>query len=124
MPKGAHGGNLSLLFLEQPEGSPLIVKGGDTVSVPVHPFEIQSLRVDYPEGARYLTSSMQRGKESQGAKTKGSETARSIAEPGRKRRLLDERNTTVAVPSRQCSDLTRRAANGNLFPRLPNREGD
>jgi alpha-mannosidase len=70
VPKGATGATIVNL-LEQPQGSPLIVKGGDTVSVPVHPFEIQSLRVDYPEAPRYLTSSMQKSPESPRRKAEG-----------------------------------------------------
>ena len=36
--------------MEQPEGSPLAVaseNGGDVVKVPIHPYEILTIRVDY-----------------------------------------------------------------------------
>jgi alpha-mannosidase len=34
--------------MEQPQGSPLPITGDSSMSVPVHPFEIQSVRIDYP----------------------------------------------------------------------------
>jgi alpha-mannosidase len=33
--------------MEQPEGNPLKVDG-DVVKVPIHPYEILTIRVDYP----------------------------------------------------------------------------
>jgi alpha-mannosidase len=35
--------------MEQPEGDPLQVTG-DVVKVPIHPYEILTIRVDYPDG--------------------------------------------------------------------------
>jgi alpha-mannosidase len=35
--------------MEQPEGGPLPVTGG-VVKVPIHPYEILTIRVDYPAG--------------------------------------------------------------------------
>jgi alpha-mannosidase len=35
--------------MEAPEGSPLMVEG-DLVKVPIHPYEILTIRVDYPNG--------------------------------------------------------------------------
>jgi alpha-mannosidase len=46
VPKGATGATLTNL-LEKPEGAALSVSN-DTVTVPIHPFEILTLRVDYP----------------------------------------------------------------------------
>jgi alpha-mannosidase len=46
VPPGAMSATLTNL-MEQPEGSALPVIG-DQVTVPVHPFEIVSVRVDYP----------------------------------------------------------------------------
>ncbi len=51
VPKGVTAATVVNL-MEQPEGSPLPVAGGDRITVPVHPFEIQSVRLDYPEAAR------------------------------------------------------------------------
>jgi alpha-mannosidase len=34
---------------ETPEGSPLVVTG-DVVKAPIHPYEILTVRVDYPNG--------------------------------------------------------------------------
>ncbi|MGA7341318.1 MAG: glycoside hydrolase family 38 C-terminal domain-containing protein, partial [Terracidiphilus sp.] len=47
VPKGATSARLANL-LEQPEGSPLSIEGGDTIVVPVHPFEIVTVSVEYP----------------------------------------------------------------------------
>ena len=50
VPKGATGAVVTNL-MEQPQGSPLTV-AGDQVSVPIHPFEILTLRVDYAGGPK------------------------------------------------------------------------
>lgn len=47
IPSGATAATVTNL-MEQPQGAPLTVTGGNAFSVPVHPFEIQSVRVDYP----------------------------------------------------------------------------
>ena len=47
VPAGAKSATLTSL-MEQPEGSPLAVTQDHNVSVPVHPYEIVSVRVDYP----------------------------------------------------------------------------
>ncbi len=46
VPPGATGATVTNL-MEQPEGDPLKVEG-DMVKVPVHPYEILTVRVDYP----------------------------------------------------------------------------
>jgi alpha-mannosidase len=49
VPSGATGATVTNL-MEQPEGEPLPVsteKGGDVVKVPIHPYEILTIRVDY-----------------------------------------------------------------------------
>jgi alpha-mannosidase len=48
VPPGATGATVTNL-MEQPEGDPLKVEG-DVVRVPVHPYEILTVRVDYPNG--------------------------------------------------------------------------
>jgi alpha-mannosidase len=47
VPAGAKSATLTNL-MEQPEGSPLTVTQDSKVSVPIHPYEIISVRVDYP----------------------------------------------------------------------------
>jgi alpha-mannosidase len=47
VPAGAASGTLTNL-MEQPEGSPLTLSPDSKITVPVHPFEIVSVRVDYP----------------------------------------------------------------------------
>ncbi|HEY1766661.1 MAG TPA: glycoside hydrolase family 38 C-terminal domain-containing protein [Terracidiphilus sp.] len=47
VPAGATGATVTNL-METPEGSPLETAGG-TVRVPIHPYEILTIRVDYPE---------------------------------------------------------------------------
>jgi alpha-mannosidase len=42
-------------LMEKPLGSPLTV-GGDKVTIPIHPFEILSIRVDYPHNATAMAS--------------------------------------------------------------------
>ena len=46
VPKGATGATVTNL-MEKPEGSTLPVADG-TVTVPIHPYEILTVRVDYP----------------------------------------------------------------------------
>ena len=50
VPEGATGAVLTNL-LEQPQGSPLTITGNQ-VTVPIHPFEILTLRVDYKREAK------------------------------------------------------------------------
>ena len=52
VPKGAKSAVLTNL-LEQPQGSPLAVTG-DQVTVPIHPFEIVTIRIDYPKDKRRM----------------------------------------------------------------------
>jgi alpha-mannosidase len=46
VPHGATGATLTNL-MEQPEGGPLPLSGADVITVPVHPYEIVSVRVNY-----------------------------------------------------------------------------
>jgi alpha-mannosidase len=48
IPAGAACATLTNL-MEQPQGAPLPVSSDDQISVPIHPFEIVSVRVDYPQ---------------------------------------------------------------------------
>ena len=48
IPAGASAATLTNL-MEQPEGSPLAVTASGQITVPIHPYEIQSVRVDYPQ---------------------------------------------------------------------------
>ena len=48
MPPGATGATVTNL-MEPPEGTPLAVTG-DVVKAPIHPYEILTVRVDYPNG--------------------------------------------------------------------------
>ncbi len=48
VPPGAAGATVTNM-METPEGSPLSVTG-DVVSAPIHPYEILTIRVDYPNG--------------------------------------------------------------------------
>jgi len=48
VPPGATGATVTNL-MEQPEGDPLAVTG-DVVKAPIHPYEILTVRVDYPSG--------------------------------------------------------------------------
>jgi alpha-mannosidase len=48
VPPGATGATETNL-MEKPDGSPIAVTG-DTVKVPIHPYEILTLQVDYPTG--------------------------------------------------------------------------
>ena len=50
VPPGATSATVTNL-MENPEGSPLQI-AGDTVRVPIHPFEILTIRVDYPAEAK------------------------------------------------------------------------
>jgi alpha-mannosidase len=47
-PAAASAATLTNL-MEQPEGSPLAVTTSGQIAVPIHPYEIQSVRVDYPQ---------------------------------------------------------------------------
>jgi alpha-mannosidase len=49
VPAGAASATLTNL-MEQPEGAPLEISHDGKVTVPVHPFEIVSVRVNYPRG--------------------------------------------------------------------------
>jgi alpha-mannosidase len=55
LPPGATSAHLTNL-MEQPEGSALAVSGDGKIAVPVHPFEIVSVRVDYPHTAATVAS--------------------------------------------------------------------
>ena len=48
VPAGASAATLTNL-MEQPEGSPLNVTASGQITVPIHPYEIQSVHVDYPQ---------------------------------------------------------------------------
>ena len=48
VPPGATGATVTNM-MEKPEGDPLTV-AGDMVKVPIHPYEIVTVRVDYPKG--------------------------------------------------------------------------
>ncbi len=50
VPPGATGATETNL-MEKPEGSPLSVTG-NKVTVPVHPYEIVAVRVDYPHNSK------------------------------------------------------------------------
>jgi alpha-mannosidase len=39
-------------MMEQPQGSPLAITGTNQVTVPIHPYEILTLRVDYPHSTQ------------------------------------------------------------------------
>jgi len=47
VPPGATSATLTNL-MEKPEGAPLHLSGSDEVTVPVHPYNIMSVRIDYP----------------------------------------------------------------------------
>ena len=51
VPSGATAATLANL-MEQPEGAPLKLSQDSKVTVPVHPFEIVSVRVEYPRGGQ------------------------------------------------------------------------
>ena len=51
LPQGATAATVTNL-MEQPQGSPLTVTGTDQVTAPIHPYEILTLRVDYPHSAQ------------------------------------------------------------------------
>ena len=48
VPAGATGATVTNM-METPEGAALTV-AGDVVKVPMHPYEIVTIRVDYPQG--------------------------------------------------------------------------
>ena len=50
IPSGAASATRTNL-LEQPEGSPLKVTAGNQLVVPIHPYEIVTVRIDYPQHA-------------------------------------------------------------------------
>jgi alpha-mannosidase len=50
LPPGAKSATLTNL-MEQPEGSPLVLSPDGKVTAPVHPFEIVSIRAEYPRAA-------------------------------------------------------------------------
>ena len=50
VPPGATGATVTNL-METPEGDPLAVTG-DVVKVPIHPYEILTIRVNYPGGGQ------------------------------------------------------------------------
>jgi alpha-mannosidase len=52
VPAGAASATVTNL-MEQPQGAPLAI-AGDVVQVPIHPYEILTLRVDYPQGGPQL----------------------------------------------------------------------
>ncbi len=52
VPPGATGATVTNL-MEEPQGSPLAI-AGDVVKVPIHPYEILTIRVDYPQGGPQL----------------------------------------------------------------------
>ena len=43
-------------LLEQPEGSPLSIEHGDILTVPAHPYEIVTVKVEYPTPAQLPAS--------------------------------------------------------------------
>jgi alpha-mannosidase len=51
LPAGASSATLTNL-MEQPEGSLLSITKGGQLTVPIHPYEIQSVRIDYPQAAK------------------------------------------------------------------------
>ena len=51
LPQGATAATMTNL-MEQPEGSPLAVTGTDRITAPIHPYEILTLRVDYPHSSQ------------------------------------------------------------------------
>jgi alpha-mannosidase len=53
IPPGATSATVANL-LEKPEGAPLPLLNGRQVTVPVHPFEIQTIEVSYPNRAGLL----------------------------------------------------------------------
>ena len=55
VPDGATGATVTNM-METPEGSPLTVTS-DVVKVPIHPYEILTIRVDYPNGGPSATMS-------------------------------------------------------------------
>jgi alpha-mannosidase len=51
LPQGATAATVTNL-MEQSQGSPLTVTGTDQIKAPIHPYEILTLRVDYPHSAQ------------------------------------------------------------------------
>lgn len=56
VPPGATSATLTNL-MEKPEGAPLLISGSNEITVPVHPYNIMSVRIDYPRDRKL--SSMQ-----------------------------------------------------------------
>jgi alpha-mannosidase len=56
IPNGATSARLADL-LEQPEGSPLSIEHGDTLTVPTHPYEIVTVKTEYPTPTQLPASS-------------------------------------------------------------------
>ncbi len=60
VPAGAAAATVTNL-MEKPEGSPLAIDSnpaGDTIKVPIHPYEILTIRVDYPQGGERKQTAM------------------------------------------------------------------
>ncbi len=51
VPSGATSATMTNL-MEKPEGSPLSITGSDEITVPIHPYDIMSVRIDYPHGQK------------------------------------------------------------------------
>jgi alpha-mannosidase len=51
VPAGAVSATVTNL-MERPQGTPLAMEGGRQLSVPIHPYEIQTIQVNYPSGVR------------------------------------------------------------------------
>ena len=49
VPPGATSAILTNL-MEKPEGSPLPISASDEITIPIHPYDIMSVRVNYPHG--------------------------------------------------------------------------
>jgi alpha-mannosidase len=56
IPNGATSARLADL-LEQPEGSPLSIEHGDILTVPAHPYEIVTVKIEYPTPTQLPASS-------------------------------------------------------------------
>jgi alpha-mannosidase len=55
VPPGATGATVTNL-MEQPQGAALTVTGTDQVTAHIHPYEILTLRVDYPQPVQQQVS--------------------------------------------------------------------
>jgi alpha-mannosidase len=56
IPKGAQGARLDNL-MEQPQGPTFSIENGNMITVPVHPYDIVTVQVDYPAAASQMLSS-------------------------------------------------------------------